>query len=148
MVPAIPKKASQPSSNTTIGQKKVEEPVIDATQEVAVDDNAQIENGEFKSAEPAATGAPKSWANLFKGTASASVSTTNAPNTNVSQSDLAGGFSKSNNESLAAALFSYSATKVDGKFSFLEPRGLVNTGNMCYMNSVSRDSRYHPDFSC
>ena len=27
-------------------------------------------------------------------------------------------------------------TKYSDKIAFLEPRGLVNTGNMCYMNSV------------
>ena len=41
-------------------------------------------------------------------------------------------------ESLADALSSYSVESIrdSSKISFLEPRGLVNTGNMCYMNSV------------
>ena len=41
--------------------------------------------------------------------------------------------------SLAEALRQYN---VEGEtpLSFLEPRGLVNTGNMCYMNSVSTAS--------
>lgn len=30
------------------------------------------------------------------------------------------------------------ATEAPARISFLQPRGLVNTGNMCYMNSVSR----------
>ena len=43
--------------------------------------------------------------------------------------------------SLADALKQYSV-QTDGALSFLEPRGLVNTGNMCYMNSVS--DQLHP----
>jgi len=41
---------------------------------------------------------------------------------------------------LASALHEFSATVRDGKLAFIEPRGLVNTGNMCYMNSVSLSS--------
>ena len=46
---------------------------------------------------------------------------------------------KRNTSSLAEALRAY---RVGGgeKISFLEPRGLINPGNMCYMNSVSCDS--------
>ena len=41
--------------------------------------------------------------------------------------------------SLSEALSSYSVVeaKENSRIAFLEPRGLVNTGNMCYMNSVS-----------
>lgn len=45
-------------------------------------------------------------------------------------------FSKSNVNSLAEAIQSY-VVENNGKLDFLEPRGLTNTGNMCYMNSVS-----------
>ncbi|XP_044717095.1 ubiquitin carboxyl-terminal hydrolase domain-containing protein [Hirsutella rhossiliensis] len=44
-------------------------------------------------------------------------------------------FSKTNANSLAEAIREYQVGSVD-KISFLEPRGLINTGNMCYMNSV------------
>ncbi|KAI0414071.1 hypothetical protein F5X98DRAFT_259471 [Xylaria grammica] len=46
-----------------------------------------------------------------------------------------GSFAKSNTSSLAEALRDYQVSN-DHKVAFLEPRGLVNTGNMCYMNSV------------
>lgn len=41
--------------------------------------------------------------------------------------------------SLGEALSSFDIKDIQetSKLSFLEPRGLVNTGNMCYMNSVS-----------
>ena len=44
---------------------------------------------------------------------------------------------KANTESLAESLRSFSVDANDSKIAFLKPRGLVNTGNMCYMNSVS-----------
>lgn len=49
------------------------------------------------------------------------------------------GFAPAKSGSLADALSSYSVTESNevAKIAFLEPRGLVNTGNMCYMNSVS-----------
>ncbi|KAH9892349.1 cysteine proteinase [Xylariomycetidae sp. FL2044] len=47
----------------------------------------------------------------------------------------AGTFAKSNASSLAEVLKSYKVS-AGQKIAFLEPRGLINTGNMCYMNSV------------
>jgi ubiquitin carboxyl-terminal hydrolase 10 len=38
---------------------------------------------------------------------------------------------------LAEALIALDNAEEDSKVAFLEPRGLKNTGNMCYMNSVS-----------
>jgi len=79
---------------------------------------------------------PSSWAALFANRAAAAAAAKAASNPPVSESPLdvvnvpkAG--------SLADAVRGYC---VDGeeKIPFLEPRGLVNTGNMCYMNSVSR----------
>jgi len=46
------------------------------------------------------------------------------------------GTGASNSGSLGDVLRSYTVES-DNKIPFLEPRGLVNTGNMCYMNSVS-----------
>lgn len=50
--------------------------------------------------------------------------------------DVMGSFSKSNASSLAEALADFRIASGQ-KLAFLEPRGLINTGNMCYMNSVS-----------
>lgn len=52
-----------------------------------------------------------------------------------STSGAVSSFAKANTSSLAEALEAYRAGAPD-KLMFLEPRGLVNTGNMCYMNSV------------
>lgn len=98
------------------------------------DGEAPQANAEAATAEPApAPSGPKSWANLFKGATQTARLDTGA----AGSSTTAAGFAKSNNESLADALVSFNANIHSGKISFLEPRGLVNTGNMCYMNSVS-----------
>lgn len=89
---------------------------------------------------PTVKAAPKSWADLVRtmrkaaasGTPQASQET-NGPMPQVN------GFAPTRSGSLADALSSYSIKESNGnaKIAFLEPRGLVNTGNMCYMNSVS-----------
>lgn len=95
--------------------------------------------------------APKLWSNLFQSQTSAAklsndpnaagsaTSATGAPSSNATSSgnNLSGpgSFAKSNASSLAEALRDYQVSNGQ-KIAFLEPRGLVNTGNMCYMNSV------------
>lgn len=59
---------------------------------------------------------------------------TSAPAKNTA--DTTGSFAKSNASSLAEALADFRIASGQ-KLAFLEPRGLINTGNMCYMNSVS-----------
>ena len=89
---------------------------------------------------PPIKAAPKSWADLVRTmgqnptTRIARIPSDPAAQTNAFAPAFAG--------SLAEALSSYSVKDINenAKIAFLEPRGLVNTGNMCYMNSV-RPSR-------
>lgn len=94
--------------------------------------------------------APKLWTGLFSkpaqpaGTGAAQSADQNHVNGGTTTDGSgaapgASGFSKSNATSLAEALQAY---QVGGaaKIAFLEPKGLINTGNMCYMNSVSMPS--------
>lgn len=80
---------------------------------------------------------PKSWADLVRTKAPLNHHDAESFNGNAVVS-LDGSFSPKV-DSLAVALKSYKADEASekSKISFLEPRGLVNTGNMCYMNSVS-----------
>lgn len=94
---------------------------------------------------------PKLWSKLFQSPTSASKlsndtkTSESAPPATGAQSSSAtslannlsgpGSFAKSNASSLAEALRDYQVSNGQ-KIAFLEPRGLVNTGNMCYMNSV------------
>ncbi|KAH8671162.1 hypothetical protein BX600DRAFT_509861 [Xylariales sp. PMI_506] len=94
--------------------------------------------------------APKLWTGLFSAknatpnSAGAHISVTAPPPPGASEANggapgngaaLTGAFTKSNTSLVAEALRAF---HVGGgsKLAFLEPRGLINTGNMCYMNSV------------
>lgn len=83
-------------------------------------------------ASPPPKAAPKSWADLVRSKAppssAAAPSSTNGALTN--------GVNASRATSLSDALRDFDVDS-ERKICFLEPRGLVNTGNMCYMNSVS-----------
>lgn len=70
---------------------------------------------------------PKSWADLVRSKQAANASSAKVNGTATN------GVPKS--ASLTDALRQYDVQN-DVDHSFLEPRGLVNTGNMCYMNSV------------
>jgi ubiquitin carboxyl-terminal hydrolase 10 len=104
------------------------------------------EKAELPAPAPAKS-APKLWAGLFAGSSAAakapstgasSPSTTHAAATNgpAESTDNTTGFISSNVKSLAEALRAYRVGNGE-KVVFIEPRGLRNTGNMCYMNSVS-----------
>jgi ubiquitin carboxyl-terminal hydrolase 10 len=124
-------KASSPAA-TPAGQ--------DVTTSVAASDDASpaADSGSTSSlAVPVVSppAAPKSWADLVRPQATAPAANaarvvTNLPN------ELGGAKA----ESLSEVLNDMNASESEpaSKVALLEPRGLVNTGNMCYMNSVSQ----------
>ena len=84
--------------------------------------------------------APKSWADMLK----RNVPKGPAPSPGMQKSEVVtNGFQAPKSASLADALKAYSVTS-GATLNFLEPRGLVNTGNMCYMNSVGLTSSANP----
>ena len=120
-----PREGDQLSKNVEVGS--------DADISGAGDTSASKETPLVSSAKVA----PKSWVEIVR---------SNAPKTSVGIVQVNGSAAhtdvptlKSVN-SLAEALnaFDIKNSQDPLKISFLEPRGLVNTGNMCYMNSVSR----------
>ncbi|KAI4259967.1 MAG: hypothetical protein L6R42_004281, partial [Xanthoria sp. 1 TBL-2021] len=80
-----------------------------------------------------AKAAPKSWADLVR------AKPTNIPS-GVKVMDGASlpvnGFQHPKASSLVDVLRDYDHSSQHSRVTFVEPRGLVNTGNMCYMNSV------------
>ncbi|OBT84704.1 hypothetical protein VE02_06117 [Pseudogymnoascus sp. 03VT05] len=138
IMPALPRvlakqspTAAKAKSASPKGPSTATKPEADAVAN-GPDAEAPQAEAEAATAEPTpAPSGPKSWANLFKGPTQAARLDTGV----AGSSTTAAGFAKSNNESLADALVSFNANIHSGKISFLEPRGLVNTGNMCYMNS-------------
>ena len=82
---------------------------------------------------------PKSWADLVRTMGPPPTpGTPQVAQVGSSSTAQVNGFAPAKAGSLAEALSSYSVKESSGssKFAFLEPRGLVNAGNMCYMNSV------------
>jgi ubiquitin carboxyl-terminal hydrolase 10 len=106
------------------------------TETSAVDGTAETAPETPKS--PTKPAAPKSWADLVRtkeaktATAAAQANSTTVPN---------GVKSVPKSAPLAEALRQHTVT--NDTLSFLEPRGLVNPGNMCYMNSVSSAMDYN-----
>jgi ubiquitin carboxyl-terminal hydrolase 10 len=113
------------------------------SQQISAPDVKQDGDESAPSAEPgteetaAASPAPKAWATPKLWTGLFNPATATAPGTkNDTQTALLPGFGKTNAETLAEALRSFNAVSDSSRVTFLEPRGLINTGNMCYMNSV------------
>lgn len=109
-----------PKSTTASATSANETPKEDAVKETA------------KAASPPRA-APKSWADLVRAKGASRVS---GPAGALSIES--NGLVMRKSESLADVLTSLGedVSQYSDKIAFLEPRGLINTGNMCYMNSV------------
>lgn len=149
VVPALPRPTSKSSST---GKAHEVSETTDAGDKPAVNgaETAGAEATDDAPASPPVKSAPTSWANLFAKPSAKGAANSASPNgtsalLNGGPFDAAGAisgsaFSKANATSLAEAIRAYRVDSGD-KISFLEPRGLINTGNMCYMNSVRHPTR-------
>lgn len=148
VVPVLPKHSPKASASVTSAAEEQQGVNGDAAKsddqdsEVAATADSQP-NDKNGTPSPVVRAPPTSWANLFakpSARAAANGSGTSGDAVNGDSKDgsnnFASGFAKSNIHSLAQAIQSYQVDNID-KVDFLEPRGLINTGNMCYMNSVS-----------
>ena len=138
VVPALPKvirdakttpdKKGESESDTTATAAETSAEVSKPTP----DGDKEPVKQEAPAAAPKAWSTPKLWTGLFNPSAANST----APSSESGLGSTTPAVAKSNAESLAEALRSFNAVTNDSKIAFLKPRGLVNTGNMCYMNSV------------
>ena len=126
VVPVVPSVPGAPRHQTKDSISTSSETPKSTT--VAVTEDGEEEVTTVETPKPAG---PKSWAGLF-GTKHAGRQA--APTASAEPNPLA----VQKNETLADVLSSLGedVTQYSDKIGFLEPRGLVNTGNMCYMNSV------------
>lgn len=161
-IPALPRPSSKDTKSATPEEAQVngqiaDEGVSDATQTTTSNDNvpstAENEAPSPCAPAPPVRAAPVSWANLFAKTSASAASKNGGANGSAAGAGVNGNasldgsgingststFSKTNASSLAEAVQAYQVGEAE-KTSFLEPRGLINTGNMCYMNSVSHIS--------
>ncbi|OTA76076.1 hypothetical protein M434DRAFT_88187 [Hypoxylon sp. CO27-5] len=159
IVPAIPKAGPKETNipNAEIKSQDGKQPSPQSTAAKPAEvtegsqENSQPEVKPEPTSAPVKT-APKLWTGLFtrsaptsspSGTTGAASSATGVAtvgptsDTTTSGNGTVGGgsFTKSNSSSLAEALRGYRVSTGE-KIAFLEPRGLINPGNMCYMNSV------------
>ena len=151
MVPAVPNipSLSRASKRGSIASKSDSSKTIDAENDTdgkvedsspADEDLTKKEPEDFmetpKPSSPQVKAVPKSWADLVRSKAPASTTTV------TSASNLEGNHPNGSHAAKGATLsetlskFTVRPSDSDGKIAFTKPRGLVNTGNMCYMNSV------------
>ena len=111
-------------SQTDENQAALPPPSIEVAHELVADEA-------LKPVSPPAP--PKSWADLVRSKAGPV-----SGQASSSSSQMPNGLTTSRNGALSDVLTELSITPADepSKIAFLQPRGLVNTGNMCYMNSV------------
>lgn len=151
--PAAPVAEEEPAQIVQETPKPIQEPVVaEPVPEAQKPTEEPQVTEEPQTAEPASEPAPPvrapptSWANLFAKTPVAAVMTLNGENDAAGEADTVAAAEgstgvipstlKANATSVAEAIQSYKVGGAEHKNAFLEPRGLINTGNMCYMNSV------------
>ncbi|KAM0432363.1 hypothetical protein ACHAPT_004905 [Fusarium lateritium] len=144
---AKPARAEKPVNGDVVAETSSQ----DATSASVAEKPAEPESEAAEAPAPPVKLPPSSWANLFAKPAAASAGKAGAANGTAADSAPTNGhtadgvvtatngsvanFSKANANSVAEAIQSFHVGLAD-QLSFLEPRGLINTGNMCYMNSV------------
>ena len=143
--PLAPRASKRPLAGAAPEAFKPREPSNEKQLDITIKSEARNSDIDVSSvlgspvAEPLqSTKPPKSWADLVRTKAQPIPSNKSSDKKLVNGAGKSNGLATSKITSLAEALSSYKVEEAndDAKVSFVEPRGLVNTGNMCYMNSV------------
>lgn len=128
IVPVVPVASRHEPKDTSIAGSETPKSTTATT--VSENGSAPVADDVAKPTSPVRS-APKSWADLVRSKNAARASGAPAP----SDSNA---LALQKSESLADVLSSLGedVSQYSDKIAFLEPRGLINTGNMCYMNSI------------
>jgi ubiquitin carboxyl-terminal hydrolase 10 len=139
VVPILPQGST--AKKTSVPGKQADLAVAQPTTETVATSTQEEteESASEKLATPPQT-APKSWADLVRSKGQSRASNV-APDAPVETGNL----QLSRSESIGDVLHNLGSDveQYGEKISFLEPRGLVNTGNMCYMNSVRQVALFY-----
>lgn len=137
VVPVLPVVPRQPAKDDVSRPSEL----TPKSEAAPTNEPAETPQDATETPEEPARSAPKSWADLVRSRASAK-----AASAQSSPATEANGLVAHQRKSLADVLTNLGddVSQYGDKVAFLEPRGLVNTGNMCYMNSVS----YHFPVLC
>lgn len=143
-VPAVPTARPKTASSEAVPNAvSAAEQGVSAAEPAVAQPEASAEAKPAEPATPAPKAAPKSWADLMRSKNSAVAA---ASSTVVNGTGPTNGAAPSRASTLAGALKQFNVDDND-KIAFLEPRGLVNTGNMCYMNSVHFRNCFHNEIA-
>ncbi|KAJ5090340.1 hypothetical protein N7532_009024 [Penicillium argentinense] len=135
-VPGTPRRqANKDTSTSSVGSETPKSSAAGTT------DTEQTSSPSTETSTKAASPArapPKSWADLVRSKAAAAAAAAAGRPTSAPVAAESGAPLVQKSESLGDVLGSLGedVSQYSDKIGFLEPRGLVNTGNMCYMNSV------------
>lgn len=140
VVPVVPNVPGTPRRQTTKDTSSVgSETPKSATPDAEQTPSVTTAEASVKPVSPVRA-APKSWADLVRSKAAAAAAAAAAASAveAVPVPTESGALAAPKSESLGDVLSTLGedVTQYSDKIAFLEPRGLVNTGNMCYMNSV------------
>ncbi|KAM0333338.1 hypothetical protein ACHAQA_001999 [Verticillium albo-atrum] len=156
VVPAIPKGSPKTTKTAAEGApESVKTPAAQGTLPEAVPADTTTSEKAQEASEEAPKSAPRappsSWSALFaRNAAAAAAAKSQAAQNGSAAAAGTNGISSTDNEhssdsinpsntsanTIAAALKAYRVRNPD-KVKYVEPRGLINIGNMCYMNSIS-----------
>ncbi|KAI9836229.1 MAG: hypothetical protein M1819_001566 [Sarea resinae] len=142
VTPAVPrvstvtKQTSRGAAIEELSQSTTSDNGQNSLEPISSDATIEPKSEKTPTSSPPPKTIPKSWADLVR--TQASQSQPSVSNSTANGAAASNGLPAVKTGSLADALHAFNVERnsKDSKISFLEPRGLVNTGNMCYMNSV------------
>ena len=137
VIPVLPKAILGDAAKP--GQDRAEENTQGGNFTVAKEDIAESADEPTTEETRGLTPAPKAWSTpkLWTGLFNPATANSTAASSDSGRATVAHSLDRPSADSLSDALKNFNAVSNEAKVVFLEPRGLVNTGNMCYMNSVS-----------
>ena len=145
-IPALARSSKKQSISAILDVKKIADTSFAADQPLVTNITNDVETSETvsvqsdhtsKTSSPEAKAVPKSWADLVRSKAPVlAPGVIGSYDTSSSLHNIA--TSKGGSLSEVLRTFNVVDNETHSKTAFIKPRGLINTGNMCYMNSVCK----------